>query len=515
MSLANAHRLTYSVFAVGFCLLLSGCSGEPESATVLFELSHHQADVNVSIDGDEVTFISARPAFELEVGHHLLEVKSEAYEPVRQQFEVVAGENDLIRIELRPKASMATSEGTAISAAPELREQTAIQPETATDSMAVPSEASADSLAEQSIPGGDISVQSENRSTDEDQDELTAREIEVAEWAVHVGGRVIDGPGLRLWFPEGAHVVDSDFDRFQDLPHLQMLGFFGWLPGGKVRGPQLSDDAVVRLRGLPQLSIIGLHGPLISDRSLEHLATFPLQSIHIADANISDEGLLWFKSQTIRDLELNHCRKVGDRGIMSLDLAQADAVRINRTSITDMALPNIATASNTYALGLWGNKISGEGLRHLRSLERLVSLNILHVSLRDPQVDDLLAHQSLRSLWMTPSELTARGYQRMLEGLPKLISLATTRVPVALNERIDWSVARSLKKLSLSDSPINGAILRQVSRNKNLEDLHIRVDDEFFATRIDLQRFQSALPQCTINGMTVDKLIQELAAQGR
>lgn len=501
-----------AVLGLFLLTLAIGCSNQSETAMVPFELSKHDADVVVKIDGQRVEFMGARPALSLTVGEHVLEIEGDDYERVRRSFEVVAGSNDLVRVELVPKRVTSQLGNLALSLEQPTDEIAVGQGEAADELISVPDDPPS---SVESELNGSQPIASESQPLNQPDAaalaELTPRELEVIKWARQSkSAEVITADGFGLVFPVKFEWSEHDFDRFRDLPHLHTLGFAGY----QIDAASLSDRHILRLLGLPKLDRFQAQGDRITDRSLEHLAKFPIRRLTLIETQITDEGLSYFSRHQLFNLHLPSNPMIGDAGMARLDLSKINVLNVADTPVTDRCIELLNP--HLRQLNISFTKVTGAVLERFKEGNQLNQFLADGVPIEDRALFKLKQHQGLRNLNISRSKVSAIGLQYVAETFPDLRSLGAVGLEIATREVIDWSQLQQLEYLGFSGNGVGDVQLRSFTSMKRLKDLKISTEPVYLsATQQGLLAFKQALPNCKINGKTVDELNRELAAQGR
>lgn len=501
-------RVLTLLICTGF---LVGCSAEPQTGKVGFELSDLNADVTITVDGDPIKVITIREPFEFPVGKHLLVVEGDAYERIEETIEIRAGEHFDYRIELVAKRS-----DSRLRHAPDL--QPADPAQWVTDSeLIATSESESPAPETRTLPGvaaeevGEKSLSSPGATAD-DQSNLTARELEHIEWVESVGGIIVKhGRGFEVIFPRGATVADEDFKRFRDLPNLVSLFMSDHRFWNNLDGPELSDEAILQLSGLPKLAIIGFHGAGITDRSLRHLAKFPITQMALEDTSITDEGLFDFRKHSLKVVWFENCSGLTDQGCMQLDLSSAQWLHINRIPITDRFVATLASSKNLSRVNLTDSQVTGAGLQ---SLGRIDGLNFLYMNrtmVRDRDLAYLHNGNKLIALGLSETGISASGLQYVASNFHSLKDLGATGLALSTDDVIDWSGLPQLDRLLFAGNHIGNRQLKSLEALKKLGRLSISLNAEFFhGDRSGIESFFRALPECAINRMGAFQLLSEL-----
>lgn len=156
-------------------------------------------------------------------------------------------------------------------------------------------------------------------------------------------------------------------------PKFQHLRFLG------LHGAQISDDALVNLRGMEHLEQVYLwDATFLSDKGVAHLATLEnLKTIHINNSQITDESLRLFSqlpNLECLSLQGNHFTDKGLEYVRSMTQLKQLVVGLGDNQITDDGLKHVSGLKNLERICLQGSKITDHGLRHLSGLKKLNDL---------------------------------------------------------------------------------------------------------------------------------------------
>lgn len=100
----------WAAAAVALLLALAGAAVlyvQTDHGTIEVRLSEPAADVQVTVDGNEVVLTEARRVTKLRAGPHGLEVKGPDFETETQLFKVIRGQTKVLEVTLRPKTKPA------------------------------------------------------------------------------------------------------------------------------------------------------------------------------------------------------------------------------------------------------------------------------------------------------------------------------------------------------------------------------------------------------------------------
>lgn len=502
-------------FSITSLCLLFGCGAKQETGTVLLELSDPDAEVTVTIDGQSLNVNSAREPFEISVGEHMLEVYGPHVESFKEKITVTEGTTGFYRVDLIPLSrttEVSGSERIALREREEKVETGSAAPRNDIVQTDVPPSEFIESNVNVSV-GDDFSPPvSEELSEELSDDDLTDHERQVMEWVKTVGGSILEYNGFGIRLSRESSCTESDFERFQHLPHLHTLGLHGWMPGGWIEGLELGDRSLLQLVDLPKLRVFGARGMQITDRSLEHLAGFPITDLTIQYAAITDEGIAHFSKHALRSVSLDRCANVADDGLIKLQFEEINSFRLIGTQVSDRFARELQRCPNLTILTLKDTRVTGDGLTSLRGHDKLIQLNLHNLQIGDAHLAHVVGNTQLSQLRLGRTQVTANGLQLIANSFPNLDLLDVPGLEIPQHAAIDWSGLKKLRILVFRYSHVGPRQLEAIASLPNLQQLYITIDSKYFhASRQALLAFQRVRPQCTINDKRVDELLWDLS----
>lgn len=139
----------------------------------------------------------------------------------------------------------------------------------------------------------------------------------------------------------GSLVSDAGVEHIRRLTKLQ------WLSLARTK---VTDAGLKHLEGLVGLGTLDLDNTLVGDTGLEHLARLNmLQDLRLFNTNVTDRGLVHL---------------VGLRSLQWLEVGSTSGP-IGRTDVTDAGLAHLSGLPDLFYLGLWGTKVSADGVGKL------------------------------------------------------------------------------------------------------------------------------------------------------
>jgi hypothetical protein len=142
--------------------------------------------------------------------------------------------------------------------------------------------------------------------------------------------------------PSGTIVTDIGLKHLQGLTGLQSL---------QLQSTQITDAGLRSLAQLTNLGTLDLRNTAVTDAGLEHLKGLTkLQDLLLTNTKVSDRGLEHLKKMT---------------SLQSLDLGSVLGPG-GDIGVTDAGLEHLKGLPNLFHLGLWGTKVSAEGVEEFR-----------------------------------------------------------------------------------------------------------------------------------------------------
>lgn len=507
----------FLVCAASACCIF-GCSNAPEMGTVPLELSNRHADVKVMIDGEVVDLVGARPSLKLPVGMHSIRVDGERYETIENRFEVVQGQNSPLSLVLAPTtdridvadvSTVTIHEESEAAVAPEIGKQVG------DNERSSPGAIASDESSYQEKPKPHLLT--ETATAESSRKRLTGREEELIRWVRSVGGEIMPqnndfNHGFGIRFDQESRISDDDFRRFKDLPNLHTIHMAGWIgTRGIWEGKITSDEAVLKLERLPRLREVGFKGSHITDRSMEHLAQFPIEVMNILNAGITDEGLARFSRHSIRQLYLFGCRDIGDEGVLTLNFENISGIYLSDSKITDRIAAHLEECDMIYSLGVGGTRISPDSLSVLSSRVEMREISVGGIPFRDEHIRYFTGNTDMANIFAADTELTADGIRQIANSFGKLQFLEIRGLAIPERDVIDWSNLQNLVHLDYQMNHVGNRQLASFTALKNLKSLLISTTPDLLqVSRSAINDFKRKLPECNINGLSADDVFRDL-----
>lgn len=187
------------------------------------------------------------------------------------------------------------------------------------------------------------------------------------------------------------------------------------------------DEDLAVFESLPEIKMIGVHGPFITDAGLVHLrSAFQLRYLNLSNTAITGAGLINLKPLTqLKSLSLYGSR-ISDASLDQLEpLSRLEYLNLGKTNMTDSGLKLLAQFSQLKDLELEGTKITDAGLARLTALPQLRTLNLSGTNISDVGVEHLKKLQ-LDSLDISGTRITQKGFDVLRHELPANVAIQFT-----------------------------------------------------------------------------------------
>ena len=201
-----------------------------------------------------------------------------------------------------------------------------------------------------------------------------------ATWVVKEGGTV--------------SVVAADgttTDHIEVAEELPRGTFF--LRSAQLADVELSDDDLVRFRGLAQLESLDLSGTKASDAGMEYLVGSPqLVQLNLAGTGVTDSGIrLLARIKTLEKLYLSRTAVTAEGLKALIRLPKLTDLSVSHTGLGDDDLTHLKGIQSLQWLALSGTKITDGSINALGQLATLQELFVEKTALTDAGVEELAA----------------------------------------------------------------------------------------------------------------------------
>lgn len=175
--------------------------------------------------------------------------------------------------------------------------------------------------------------------------------------------------GVTALYGHASPTTDRDLVALEGLPDLEIL---------TLGGPQITDAGLSHLNRLSRLRELSLLKAKVTGSGLAHLKGLThLEKLSLYNCPIMDASLAHLKEiPTLRTLNLNQS-PVSDAGLAYVgELVVLENLYLDRTGVTDAGLKHLTGLGNLRVLHLARTPITDQGLEHLRTLSKLRRLRL-------------------------------------------------------------------------------------------------------------------------------------------
>ena len=242
----------------------------------------------------------------------------------------------------------------------------------------------------------------------------------------------------------------------------------------------VTNDQLVHIAKLTNLSTLALGGPNVTDDGLVHLQGLDeLEVLHLIDTGVTGSGLAFLS-------ELKHLRllymtrsKMTDEGLMQLRGLNLEYLDLAETLITDAGMVHIRALPQLYELAISRTRITNQGLSHLAD-SSVSSLELTGcTAISDEGIANLEGRQLTR-LILDDTKITDRALKSIqgMTNLKYLSLLGTTITDDGLKQLSAYP--NPIKTLRLSNTnvtPTGVATLQKALPNCKIEYESLTSDD--------------------------------------
>lgn len=234
----------------------------------------------------------------------------------------------------------------------------------------------------------------------------------------------------------GTNVTDASIETFQSLPNLHSV---------MLSDVRVSPAGLQRLASQPSIRSLSLVGNFLTDQHLASLSTCTqLTNLQLLEAplitpsgmnrigalsNLEQLDLFRFPALNDEAVEfLPLLKNLRELRILSGKITDSTIAEIGQlpelevlmlggfsTPITDESLVHLRTLEGLVSLELVGSSISDRGMSVISTLNSLQTLNVSHTRITDACVDDILKLSELRHLDVSGTDLTVTGILKLGE----------------------------------------------------------------------------------------------------
>jgi hypothetical protein len=253
---------------------------------------------------------------------------------------------------------------------------------------------------------------------------------------------------------------------------------------------QVTDDDLILIGRLKEVTLISLGSTRISDAGLEHLRGLPLlHNLNISDTRITAAGLRVLQDPPSLDmLNLNNLKTVDDRALEYVrGLTKLQWLDLGGTSIGPSAPSRLSDLEYLSWLSLERTKVDDS------SIPALVQLSYrVHLNLEEAQISGrglLSIDGEISALCFRPNIASHRGSGPFSGAFVPRVWEAFVRYMTDLND------SGQLRLVDLADSAVTDQHLLSLHRLDNVEAIDLRGTS---VTESAVAELQQALPHATI-----------------
>jgi internalin A len=283
-------------------------------------------------------------------------------------------------------------------------------------------------------------------------------------------------------------ITGAGFVHLKGMPQLTHLG---------LANTKVTDAGLAHLKGLDKLASIGLEETSITDAGLEHLAALPaLEDVSIGDVKgITGPGLKHLaKLPHLLDLNLMGTG-VTDAGLAGVaSLTQLEGLTLPE-GVSDAGLVHLAGLKNLTSVQFSeAEKIKGPGLKHLKGLSKLQGLDLTTTGVDDAGLENLKELTQIKTLTLS-KQITDKGLVH-LKGLTQLAHLGAYSSQLSDAGLEQLKGLTSLESLSVSGPKITDKGLLELKGLKKLKFLSL---NQTKVTDKGVQELKKLLPELEVS----------------
>ncbi len=200
------------------------------------------------------------------------------------------------------------------------------------------------------------------------------------------------------------------------LPHLHSLYLRDGVDPGRALEGLTESKSLTHFRISPVLLSEQTIRSLSSLLNLEHLRVCPTERV----------GLDWMKYlrplRYLRSLDFSQSRFIEQGELTNLaGLPMLEEINLDGSHITGKGMADLQNLTGLKRVYLDGAGFGGEVLKHLQPLNQLTTLSLRHFQMNDAGAKHLIAHPSLRLIYLSESEVSEKVIKKLKAARPDLI----------------------------------------------------------------------------------------------
>ncbi len=303
--------------------------------------------------------------------------------------------------------------------------------------------------------------------------------------------------------------TDECLFHIKNLKHLESLKF---------NGLHITDKGVSYLKELTHLKFLCVtNGHNITNEGIDHLKNIAFQKLELIGCQITSLQFLE-KNSSLLSLSLILCRKLnGDQLYFLKQSKNLKSLELREINITDESLSHLSHHFYLEKLGLYGTKITGKGLIHLKC-PQLKVLDLSTTKINDDALEIVSKFKQLENLNLACCwQISDKGLLILSQGT----CTGLKQLDISRCDRITddgmccLSAFCRLVNLSLMFSKITDKGIEKLTKSSNLEILNLSYCYALSYKCIDDLRKFDHLKQINLFKATIDlSILIELALSG-
>jgi len=226
----------------------------------------------------------------------------------------------------------------------------------------------------------------------------------------------------------GTKITDKALQRLHGLPDLTGLD---------LSHTSITDTGIKSLLPLASLLTLRVSATRIGDEGLRHIgksfgaSQLKWLELDLSGTAITDEGLPRLLGLRFDKLDLSNTR-ITDRGLLLLqDTESIRELYLANTQITDQGVEHLTVVNRLCTLSLADTRVGRLGVSKLRALTALGRLDLSGTKIDDDSLQDL-AHGSFDVLWLRRTNVTDAGIEPLTRMLKlRYVYLSGSRITAA------------------------------------------------------------------------------------
>jgi hypothetical protein len=191
---------------------------------------------------------------------------------------------------------------------------------------------------------------------------------------------------------------------------VQYLDAFPKLKVLTLIGPGITDEAILSLKGLPEVVYLDLNNTSITGSNLDEIQSLPKLKILGIQKRIISKELVDALARLNNPPHINlSVGGIDDEDLKRLKNLPFDSLWIESSKVTDEGMAHFEEYSEMHDLSLIRTRITDEGLKHIARLTHLASLNLTGNDITDEGLKVFDDFDQLKTIVLTNTKVTAEG----------------------------------------------------------------------------------------------------------